>query len=353
MTRRGERFLIGPERSLLDCLRQLDVTGLGYLVVVKDGKVIGGVSDGDIRRGLISGCSLEDPISSVANPAPVTATPEMTRAELLELARRRGVDPIPVISRTGEFQDIFTVHELLELQVLPNRAVIMAGGLGLRLRPLTNTIPKPLLPLGDRPIIEHVLSHLSAAGIRRCTVTVNYMKEMFPQMLGDGSRLGIELDYVEEAQRLGTIGALGLIDSSKIEHPLIVTNGDVLTGIDIRKLLAEHEATGAVVTMCLKPYQQDVPYGVVAVDGEKIVKLEEKPSYRHLISAGVYCISPEVIRAIDYNCYLDAPQLIESFLKAGRTVSAFVFQEYWRDIGTMEDYYIAQTEFARGISLSK
>jgi dTDP-glucose pyrophosphorylase len=338
---------------MLDCLKQLDATGYGFLVVLRDGRLEGVVSDGDVRRGLIAGRALSEPVSTIVNPKPVVGTPGMSRQAMLQLARARRIDQLPIVADDGRLIEILTVRELLEQAALPNRAVIMAGGLGVRLKPLTDTTPKPLLPLAGRPIVDHIITHIASFGIQRFTLSVNHMKHMFPEALGDGSNLGVAIDYIEETERLGTVGALGLMERTADMAPFVVTNGDILTGLDFGDLIAQHTAAGAVITVCLKPLVHDVPFGVVTVDDGRIAGLEEKPSYRHLVSAGIYCISPEALDIMTPGEPMDAPQLIERHIAQGGIVKAFIFDDYWRDIGSLEDYYMAQSEFARGLSVSR
>lgn len=343
-----EEILISQDTNLLECYRLLDKTGYRMLVCVEQQKLIGVVTDSDIRRGIVSGLRLEDKVEPTINRNPVVATPEMSEKAMLALMKKKDVDPIPVIDKAGRLVDMYSMHHLLKSTVLPNSAIIMAGGLGKRLMPLTKDVPKPLLKIGDKPIIEHVISHIADHGIENVFITVNYKSQMVEDYLGDGKQLGVKIEYLREEKQLGTVGAISLLRDRKIEFPFIITNGDILTRIDVRKLLDAHDTNGSGMTVCLKSFHYDVPYGVVNVNGNRLVNFDEKPQYNFLINTGIYCMSPELMSFIPYNEYYDANMLVNLLLSKNIPVGSFIIDEYWRDIGNIEDFYGANNDYRNG-----
>lgn len=341
-------IIIDKEYTLLECYRLLNDTGERILVCLEDGRLMGIIMDSDLRRGILSGIKLEDKIASVINPHPVVATSDMSKHAILVLMKEKSVDPVPVVDKEGNFVDLYRMNELLRLIDLPNSAVIMAGGLGRRLMPLTKSMPKPLLKIGGKPIIEHVIRHIADYGIESFYITVNYKSEMIKKYLKDGKHMGARITYLEEKKQLGTVGAIGLLKNHTIEFPFIVMNGDILTRINFHKLLEEHKNSGSPLTVCLTMYHYDVPYGVVDVRDGKVMGISEKPEYDFFINAGIYCMSPELIEFIPSDSYYDINMLIDLLLSKDIPVGTFPIEEYWRDIGSIKDFYGARSDFQNG-----
>ena len=340
-----EHFTINRDTDLLECLRRLDRTGCHLLVCVEDNRVAGVVSEGDIRRGLLNDMSLDQKVSDLINEDPTIVTKPYVPEAVIALMRKRNIDGIPAINAKGEFVEFLTLASLMRGKNLPNTAVIMAGGMGTRLRPLTLQTPKPLLPVAGRPMIEHIIEHMASEGIRRFIVTTNYLAEKFPEILGDGNHLDVEITYIRENEQLGTLGGLGLIDSEELSEPIVVTNGDVLSKLNAGLFLERHQANGADLTICVKEYSQRIPYGVLNVKDDRIVGMDEKPEQTFKVNAGIYCINPNALSLIPKNRSIDFPEFVKILNANGHQISSFAFDGYWRDVGTIDDYSRANIEF--------
>lgn len=338
-------IIIDRNKTLLECYRMLNDTGERILACVDNGKFIGIVTDSDLRRGIVSGVKLEDKVSRVINKHPVTATSGMTQHAILALMREKSVDPIPVVDGKGNFIYLYSMSELLKSLTLPNSAVVMAGGFGKRLMPLTKDVPKPLLKVDGKPIIEHVINHMADYGIESFYVTVNYKSEAVKDCLRDGKRLGVKITYLEERKQLGTIGAISLLKAHEVKFPFIVINGDILTRVNFKKFIEAHTGSECPLTVCLATYHYDVPYGVVDARGDRILGMSEKPQYDFFINAGIYCMNPELIDFVPKDTYYDINMFIQMLLKKKIPIGAFDINEYWRDIGNFEDFYNAKSEF--------
>jgi len=340
-----EIFIINRDTDLLECLRRLDRTGCHVLVCIEGGRISGVVSEGDIRRGLLNDMSLKQKVGPLVNENPVVITKPFELEAAISLMRTRMVDGIPVINDKGEFVEFLTLFSLLRRKALPNKAVIMAGGMGTRLNPLTLQTPKPLLPVAGRPMIELIIEHLSDEGIRQFFISTNYLAEKFPETLGDGSHLGVEITYIREDKQLGTLGALSLLDREKLTEPIVVTNGDVLSKLSVESFLQHHSESGAALTICAKEYNHRVPYGVINIQEDATIGLDEKPKQTFIVNAGIYCINLDVLSLIPKKRPLDFPEFVKILYKNGHPVSLYDFDGYWRDIGTIEDYSRANIEF--------
>jgi NDP-sugar pyrophosphorylase family protein len=279
---------------------------------------------------------------------PVTAPVETDRTALAELMRRHSVRQVPLVDDEGVVQGLVTASDLVAGQAPPARvrAVIMAGGYGSRLSPLTEKCPKPLLPVGDQPLLSHVIGRLKQAGIRRMSLSTHYLAEQIRRQYGDGSELGVELSYVNEEQPLGTAGALGLMPSG--EDPLLVVNGDVLTGMDFQSMLEFHREQRARLTVAVRKYEVQVPFGVVETEGVEVRGLAEKPEYSFFVNAGIYLVEPEACRLVEGGRRLDMTELIQLLLARGEKVASFPVVEYWLDVGSPEAYRQAQEDFSNG-----
>jgi NDP-sugar pyrophosphorylase family protein len=225
---------------------------------------------------------------------------------------------------------------------VPVEAVVMAGGYGTRLRPLTDDVPKPMLPVGERPLLEHTLAQLKAAGIESVSVTTHYKREVITDHFGDGSGFGVSIKYVHEDAPLGTAGALALLEHP--HGPLLVINGDILTRIDFGAMLSFHQEHVAAMTVGVRQFEITIPFGVVESNGVDITGIVEKPSIRHFVSAGVYLLNPEVIEMVPHGEPYDMPDLVNKVTSLGKRVVGFPIREYWLDIGRLEDYRQAQED---------
>jgi len=335
---------LSPRDSLLKAMDVIDLTTFGIALVVDESKrLMGVVVDGDIRRAVLKGISLEMNVEKVMNANPVTAPPDQTAEAYLDLMLRTNIQQLPLIGQSGQVVGLELLKDLRSELVTGLKAVIMAGGKGMRLRPLTESNPKPMLPLGDRPIMEHVLERLRASGIREVVVSTHYKSEMIQDYFGDGSSCGLAINYVREENPFGTIGALRLM-RDHLTEPFLVINGDVVTTLDFSAMQTFHRNHGADMTVAVKKHNLHVPYGVMQVDGESIVGLEEKPTLSVFINAGIYLINPAMIDFIPDQRAFDATDLIAKLIEERRRVVAFPVIEYWMDVGYPDDYRKADAD---------
>jgi NDP-sugar pyrophosphorylase family protein len=318
------------------------------LVVSADQRLVGLVTDGDVRRALLRDASLEGPVSAAMNRTPVTVAAGTPRGEALSLMQRRHLRHLPVIDGDGRLADLLVLEELLAPAALPNHAVLMAGGDGTRLRPLTESVPKPLLRVGGKPLLEILVERLRDAGVRTIHVAVHHKSAMIEEHFGDGSRLGVAIRYVREPEPLGTAGALGLVEDLG-RAPCLMINGDILTRCDFRAMLAFHERQGAEVTVGTVPHDVDLQYGVVEVADDRLLRVAEKPRLQFLINSGIYVLSPAAVRLVQPGEHLDATDLVRRLIAAGRPVAAYAITDYWLDVGRHDDFRKADRDVAEGL----
>ena len=337
-------LVISPSATVRDAIQRIDAGGMQIALVVDSGqKLIGTISDGDVRRGILRGVALDDPAVKVMNVAPTVARPGEDRETLLATMRARHLHRIPVLASDDRIVGLETFDELVRPARRDNLVVLMAGGLGVRLRPLTEERPKPMLIIGGRPMLETILLSFIESGFHRFYISVNYMAEMVQSHFGDGSRWGVEIRYIEEQARMGTAGAVGLLPE-KPTSPVIVMNGDLLTKVNFSSLLDFHLSHNAAGTMCVREYDLQVPYGVVKLKEYRLLSVEEKPVHRFFVNAGIYVLSPAALSLIPPSFY-DMPTLFEKLVAEGREVAVFPLREYWLDIGHLADLEKANGEF--------
>ena len=257
--------------------------------------------------------------------------------------RERQLHHVPLVDAAGRVVDLLWIDDVARTARRSTPVILMAGGLGMRLRPLTETLPKPMLPIGGRPILEQIIESFAEQGYVRFTLSLNYLGEIIRDHFGDGARFGVEIDYIEETDRMGTAGALSLLPERPAE-PVIVMNGDLLTSVRFDALMRFHHETGAAATLCARQFDMQVPYGVIDADGTRLRGIVEKPVHRHFVNAGVYVLSPGVFDALVPGTPLDMPDLLSGLADRGETVSVFPIREYWLDIGRHEDLERARTE---------
>ena len=347
-----DALLIGPAQSLREALRCLDANGEGIALVVDDGRrLLGTVTDGDLRRATLAGLDVDmETVDTLLRKRsgqqvhPLTAPVGTKGVELMRMMKSSRLRHIPLVDAKGRVKELALLRELALEDDLPVTAVVMAGGLGTRLRPLTEKLPKPMLPVGDRPVMEHVLEQLQKVGISRVSITTHYKSEAIVDHFGDGRRFGLEIDYLNEKEPLGTAGALGLLKPP--EGPVLVINGDVMTQVNFRSMLSYHADNHADMTVGVRRFELQVPYGVVDMEGPDVRRLDEKPTYRFFINAGVYLIEPTVLSLIKDRERLDATELIDRLLAAGKKVVGFPIHEYWLDIGRPDDYIQANADWS-------
>lgn len=340
-----ERALIGPETSLRQALETINQAGCQMALVVDDQRrLLGTLSDGDARRALLRGLTLGDRAAAAMHSTPTTARMQDDRADRLALMRRLGVHQLPVVDERGAVVGLETVDDYLSAPLRPEWVVIMAGGMGTRLRELTQDTPKPMLRVGSRPLLETIVRGFADQGFRNFHFAVNYKAEQIEAHFGDGSALGVNISYLREQQRLGTAGALSLLPQ-RPERPFFVTNADLLTKQDFAHMLDAHVLAGASATMGVREFEMQVPFGVVRERDGHIVSIEEKPVHRFTVSSGMYVLSPEALDAVPHGHYFDMPTLFETLIQKGRPTRCHRVEGYWLDIGRLPDYERANLEF--------
>ncbi|MCK7547003.1 nucleotidyltransferase family protein [Marinobacter koreensis] len=343
--KRWQDVVVEPEMPLEKAIEILDRGGL-RIVLVADAaqRLVGTVTDGDIRRALLKHRPLDSPVRDVMCKHPHSAGSDWSKDRILAVMEDLELLQIPVVDEDSRLIGLETLHGLMERRTLDNPVFLMAGGFGTRLRPLTNDCPKPLLKVGDKPILELILESLVNAGFHHFYISTHYLPEMIQEYFGDGSLWGVKIEYVHEEEPLGTGGALGLLPSNDIDLPLLMMNGDLLTTINYRELLDFHRNHDSIATMCVRQYEHQIPYGVVQTDGAYIQSMDEKPVQKCFINAGIYVIAPEIVRSVKKGTRIDMPTLLEKQMAQGEKVSMFPVHEYWLDIGKMDDFQRAQSE---------
>jgi dTDP-glucose pyrophosphorylase len=336
---------IDPGVSIREAIACLDRAGTGALLLAAPGGTLGGLlTDGDIRRAILRGVSLEQPCHSIATSRPLCGRDGMTPGEMLETMNGADINQLPIVSADGIVRGFVLRRDLVPAGASNLSAVIMAGGLGSRLMPLTADTPKPMLPVGDRPLMERTIERLRDAGIVRLSISTHHLADRIVEHFGDGQRFGVSIEYLTEERPLGTAGGLGLLD--RRPEPILVINGDILTKVDFRDLLAYHRRHGADVTVGVRRYEIDVPYGVVECEGPAVRAIKEKPSVGFLVNAGVYLLEPSVQSVIPAGTRFDMTDLIGRLLAEGRPVVSYPIVEYWLDVGRHDDYRKANEDAA-------
>jgi dTDP-glucose pyrophosphorylase len=305
------------------------------LAIHPDGRLAGVITDGDIRRALLRGAALDDPIEPIVTREPIAVGAGESRAAALELMSARRISAVPVVDRRGVPVGIHFLHEFLERRERTNWAVVMAGGEGTRLRPLTDTVPKPMLRVAGRPILERIVLHLVGSGFRRIFLSINYLGDVIEAHFGDGSGYGARIEYLREEAPLGTGGALGLLPARPSE-PLLLLNGDLVTSADLGGLLDFHTAGGFQATIGFRRYLHTIPFGCLERDGDRVIALDEKPTVEREVNTGMYALDPAVVALVPRGAPTSMPELISAALAAGRQVGAFEIEDDWVDVGVRE-----------------
>lgn len=344
------RLVLPPSASVRRAIEVMSGPhGAGMVLVAgRDARLLGVVVDSDIRKAILKGLGLESALERVMNPKPVTLPHGLSRDKITAFFRKDPRASIPLVDGKGRVRGLVQLTQYLSADGgLPNRVVVLAGGLGKRLMPLTTDTPKPMLHVGDKPILETIVEQCSAAGLKRFTFALAHHADRIRKHFGDGSRFGVSIDYVEEKKPLGTAGALSLLPG-KETAPLIVMNGDLLTKVDFAALLRFHSDEKSLATLCVREYEFQVPYGVVSMSGHSLDGIVEKPTHRFFVSAGIYVIEPTALKRLKRGAPCNMPELLERLRRSRRrAVGCFPIREYWIDIGRMEEYRRAQTDFSK------
>ena len=343
---RLDKVCIPEAATTREAIEAIDAGGVEIALVVGPGReLIGTVSDGDVRRALLCGTELEDPVAPIVSRSPVQAVPGTSRDSLLRLMVEHGIEQVPLVE-DGVLVDLSFIRDLVLPETSEDPVVVMAGGQGVRLRPLTEETPKPMLPVGDRPLLETVLDQISQAGFRRVFMAVNYRAEVIQQHFGNGNAHGLEITYIHEPRQLGTGGALRLIDEH-IDRPFLVVNADLLTNVSLSSLMRFHNEDGNTVTVGVRKYCLELPYGVVELGGTRVERLSEKPTFDFYVNAGVYAVDPAAVALLppDQDRF-EMTDLVDATIASGKRVGGFPVREFWLDIGQLADYERANEDHA-------
>ncbi|MBX9634932.1 MAG: nucleotidyltransferase family protein [Magnetospirillum sp.] len=338
------KALVSASLPIINAVAVINDSATQIAIVVDDnGILLGTVTDGDVRRGILNGVGLQDPVEKVMTVKATTGNVGDSRLTLMALMRQKSIAQVPILDAERRVVGLATLADLLKQDQLDNWVVLMAGGLGTRLHPLTQSLPKPLIPVGGKPILEWTITSLANQGFFRFFMSLNYKSQMFRDFFENGDRLNVQIDYLQEETQMGTAGALGLLPQRPTQ-PFIVMNGDVMATVDLREVLDFHNRTGADATVCVYEYSIQIPYAVAQLDGTRLTGLQEKPLQKFLINAGIYCLSPSFMDLLNAGERADMPDLLQALIDRGATVSAFPLKDYWRDIGRPEDLNQAESD---------
>jgi dTDP-glucose pyrophosphorylase len=350
-TSSSDRFIdcqVPASGRIVDAMRALERGNLQIVFVVDDaGAVLGTATDGDLRRALLAGASLDSSVSPYISRDFVRVGPGAGRAEVLDLMQAQAVGQVPVLDDRDHLVGVHLMREMLGQQERPNWAVIMAGGKGVRLRPITEHIPKSMLPVAGRPILERLVLHLVGHGFRRIFLAVNYLSEIIEHHFGDGSSLGCQIEYLRETKPLGTGGALTLLPEPP-RAPLLVLNGDLVVQVDVDNLLAFHEAGRYRMTVAVHEYTHTVPFGVLDLEGARVTSITEKPTMSWRTNAGIYVLEPSLLRWVPPDVEFPLPAIAEGCLSRGEPVGAFHLQGDWIDVGRATELRRARGDVETG-----
>ncbi|MDO8319253.1 nucleotidyltransferase family protein [Rhodoferax sp.] len=330
--------------TIQQAIANLDQVAIKIVLVVNEhGELEGTISDGDIRRGLLKGLDLNSPITNVIHRNALVVPPEMTREMVMQLMAANKIQQIPAVDEHRHVVGLHLWDEIATPTVRPNLMVIMAGGMGTRLRPHTENCPKPLLPVAGKPMLEHIIEHAKLEGFSHFVLAIHYLGHMIEDKFGNGERLGVQIDYLREQSPLGTAGALGLLNP-RPDAAFVVTNGDVITDINYGELLDFHLRHSAAATMAVRVHEWQHPFGVVQTDGIEIVGFEEKPIARSHINAGVYALDPNILSILRHDARCDMPTLFERLQAQSKRTVAYPMHEPWLDVGRPDDLNRANNE---------
>lgn len=339
-----KKYCIAPDASLLECMRSMDITGAGIaLAVDSEFRLIGTISDGDIRKALLNGCPVDSPAFPHINRNCFKVLPDVPRVEVLDIMQARRIEQVPIIDEQGKLTGLHLLHDILGNITRPNWAVVMAGGKGMRLRPLTEKIPKPMIRVAGRPLLERIILHLVSYGIRRIFLSVNHLAQVIEDYFEDGSKYGATLHYLREDEPLGSGGSISLLPEMP-EHPLLVLNGDLIVDINFADMIKFHSQNDFYASMGVYSYHHQVPYGCVEIRNGKLTGLEEKPVLEKKVNAGVYVLSKKAVSNIPKKVCFPITALFEEALKKNFACGAFSIEKEWLDVGSPQQLRQARGE---------
>ena len=340
-----EKIKLQSNATIKEAMHAIDVGAMKIAVVVdKEQKLLGVLTDGDIRRGLLSGLGFDSSIESILQKKPLVAYMNESKEAILAKVSGKRIYHIPLIDDKGRVVGIEDLDALFESQTKENVVVLMVGGLGSRLRPLTEETPKPMLKVGNKPILETIIKNFKQYGFVNIILSVNYKAEVVREYFGSGEKFGVHIEYVEESKRMGTAGALTLM-RERLHKPFFVMNGDLLTNVNFEHFLNFHLENSSSATMAVREYEQQIPFGVVNQEGGKIISIVEKPKQYYYVNAGIYILNPELLSYIPDDTFYDMPTLFERLIKDKKEPISFPVHEYWLDIGQVKQLEQARSEY--------
>jgi dTDP-glucose pyrophosphorylase/predicted transcriptional regulator len=342
-----EKYLISIESSIQDAIASMNESSKRIALVVDSQKtLLGVITDSDIRRLVLSHTPLTDLVRDTMIQKPIIGFSWDTDQEILNLMKEHDIYQIPILDNLNRVVELKTINNILsqEKNTINSSVVLMAGGLGTRLYPITQSIPKPLVPINGKPILRIIIDNLMEKGFSKLHVSINYKGEMIREELKRDLKYS-SISYIEESERLGTAGALSLFEE-KFTEPLLVQNADILTTLDYQSMLKFHNENNNAITIAVRREKIQIPYGVVTLDGSTVKKIQEKPEQYYFANVGIYVISPDILKRIPFNQYYDMPTLIEDCLNDGVHVGSFPVHEYWADIGQIDELEKARSVYS-------
>ena len=339
--------LLKSSSSMEDVINVLSEESLRIAIIVgEENRIQGIVTDGDIRRALVKGCTIKSHVDEFMCRNPLVASSDKSRVEILNMMKERDLLVIPLVNEENRVVGVETVSQELEVKKYDNPVFLMAGGFGKRLSPLTDHVPKPMLKVGSKPILETILEQFAENGFHNIYISTHYKADILKEYFKEGKKWGVNIQYVHEEEPLGTAGSIGLLPETNSDLPIIVMNGDLLTKVNFERLLEFHGECGGVATMCAREYDFEVPYGIVESQGNAVKKIVEKPVHSFFVNAGIYVITAGLARSISKNVYLDMPTFLNSQLEDNGQINVYPVHEYWLDIGQMEEYQLARQNYS-------
>ena len=340
-----KKFIINNQFTIRAALEKINDNAKNFLVVTDDHNLfIGLITEGDIRRSILTGVSIDEKVEKIVNKEAITINDSQNDLDQIQdIFKTMQVNILPVISN-GFLKDILLKKDLEKTMLNKTLVVIMAGGFGTRMAPLTDDCPKPMLKIDEKPILEIILLKLKKQGFKNFVISLHYMPEKIKSYFKDGKHMNINIDYVYEAEPIGTAGALSLIDPQEYEC-ILVSNADILTNLNFKKLIDFHTKKNSALTIAAREYSYKIPFGVIDYDDNKVTSIIEKPTITNFHSAGIYAINPNTLKAVTKNKYLDMPDLIAKLIKKNDDVKMFPFFDLWVDLGRPEDFQLATKNY--------
>jgi len=342
-----DNLLVTEQTTIIETLKKIDSNAKGIAIVVSDNKeLLGTITDGDIRRAIIDGAGTSSTITKIYNKKCKYLLDNYDKKDIENIFKNDKIRFIPIIDQYNVVIDLLEVDNDNFSVYRDNPVLIMAGGLGTRLRPLTNDLPKPMLKVGGKPILETIIEQFKIKGYKNILLSVNYKSEIIENYFRDGSDFGVSIKYIREDKRMGTAGAIKLAEQF-LNKDFFVINGDILTNVCFSRLLEYHQQNNFKMTIGARNYETQIPYGVLNIDDTCVTSIEEKPIVNFYVNGGIYVLSPDTLKYIPKNDYFDITELINKVLENKDKVGSYPILEYWMDIGQLKDYYKANEDIKK------